>query len=86
MACELVEVAFHSFPGRLVEAVQHMVTFHQLARSHRWHTEAGDSLHRIGCEHLRRLYTKMADQVRRTWEGGGGEGLGRGGGGGGGGV
>lgn len=40
-----------------------METFHQLARKHKWHTDNGDSLHEIACEHLRRIYTKIAEQV-----------------------
>ena len=40
-----------------------MVTFYELARKHKWHTEGGDSLHEIACEHLRRVYTKIAEEV-----------------------
>ena len=43
-----------------------METFHELAANHSWHTEGGESLHRIACEHLRRIYTSIADKVRDT--------------------
>ena len=49
--------------GNLDKASMHMATFHQLARKHKWHTESGDSLHEIACEHLRRIYTSFAEQV-----------------------
>ena len=50
--------------GDLVKAVEHLETFYKLARKHKWHTDSGDSLHEISCEHLRRLYTKLAETVR----------------------
>ena len=50
-------------PGDLEKAASHMETFHHLCRQHKWHTESGDSLHDIACEHLRRIYTAFAEQV-----------------------
>ncbi len=54
----------YSIVGNLTKASFHMEVFHQLAREYRWHTESGDSLHEISCEHLRRLYTLIAHEVR----------------------
>ena len=48
-----------------MEACQHLETFHGLAHKHHWHTEGGESLHQVACEHLRRVYTKMAEEVIR---------------------
>ena len=50
--------------GELSTAASHLEVFYQLARSHKWHTDSGENLHRIACEHLRRVYTSMADEVR----------------------
>lgn len=46
-----------------MKAIEHMETFYKLARKHKWHTDSGDGLHEISCEHLRRLYTKLAETV-----------------------
>ena len=46
--------------GDLEKAALHMETFHHLSRQHKWHT---DSVHDIACEHLRRIYTSIAEQV-----------------------
>ena len=48
-------------PGELSKALSHLETFYQLARRHKWHTESGDGLHEIACEHLRRVYTALAE-------------------------
>ena len=47
--------------------MEHLETFYKLARKHKWHTDSGDSLHEISCEHLRRLYTKLAETVRTMY-------------------
>jgi len=49
--------------GDLVKAIEHLETFHKLAHKHKWHTDSGDSLHEISCEHLRRVYTKLATEL-----------------------
>ena len=49
--------------GKLVAAVGHLEMFYHLARKHKWHTDSGEGLHEISCEHLRRVYTKMAEKV-----------------------
>ena len=49
--------------GDLVKGVEHLETFHKLAHKHKWHTDSGDSLHEISCEHLRRVYTKLAAEL-----------------------
>ena len=46
-----------------MKAVEHLEIFYKLARTHKWHTDSGDGLHEISCEHLRRLYTKLAETV-----------------------
>ncbi|XP_065885856.1 tetratricopeptide repeat protein 29-like isoform X2 [Dysidea avara] len=48
--------------GDLVKSIEHLETFHNLAHKHKWHTDSGDSLHEISCEHLRRIYTKLAEE------------------------
>lgn len=50
--------------GDLTKAAHHMEIFHELAGKHKWHTETGDSFHEIACEHLRRIYTAIAEEVR----------------------
>lgn len=47
-----------------MKAASHMEIFHQLARKHNWHTDSGDSYHEIVCEHLRRIYTSIAEEVQ----------------------
>ncbi len=49
--------------GEHSKASHHMETFHGLARKHKWFTDNGEELHKIACEHLRRMYTKIAEQV-----------------------
>lgn len=49
--------------GELQSALSHLETFYQLARRHKWHTESGEGLHEVSCEHLRRVYTSIADQM-----------------------
>ena len=49
--------------GDLEKATSHMETFHHLSRHGKWHTDSGDNLHDIACEHLRRVYTSIAEQV-----------------------
>lgn len=49
--------------GDLAKASFHMEIFHELASKHKWHTESGDSLHEIACEHLRRMFTSIAEEV-----------------------
>ena len=44
-----------------------METLQELARQHKWHTEGGESFHEIACEHLRRIYTAIAEEVRLHW-------------------
>ena len=51
-------------PGELTNALSHLETFYQLARRHKWHTDSGDGLHEIACEHLRRVYTTLAERDR----------------------
>ena len=59
-----VHVITHGYlAGELHSALSHLETFYQLARRHKWHTESGEGLHEISCEHLRRVYTLIADQV-----------------------
>lgn len=41
-----------------------METFQQLASKQKWHTDSGDSFNDISCEHLRRIYTSIAEEVR----------------------
>lgn len=49
--------------GDLHKATGHLEIFYQLARKHKWHTDSGDSLDEIACEHLRRVYTSIAEEV-----------------------
>ena len=53
----------HPYVGDLHKAASHLETFHRLALKHKWHTDNGDSLHEIACEHLRRVYTSIAEEV-----------------------
>ena len=41
-----------------------METFQLLASQHKWHTDSGDSFHEIACEHLRRIYTAIGEEVK----------------------
>ena len=52
----------------LQTAVGHMETFHELTSINNWHTESGENLYRISCEHLRRIYTSIAEKVKREGE------------------
>ena len=52
----------------LQTAVEHMETFHELTSINNWHTESGENLYRISCEHLRRIYTSIAEKVKREGE------------------
>ena len=52
--------------GDLERAASHMETFHHLSHHGKWHTESGDNLHDIACEHLRRIYTSIAEQVQHV--------------------
>lgn len=54
---------FLSYVGDLHKAAGHLETFYRLALKHKWHTDSGDSLHEIACEHLRRVYTSIAEEV-----------------------
>ena len=49
--------------GSLQKAIAHFETFHQLSARNKWHTTSGEGLHGIACEHLRRVYTSMAEEV-----------------------
>lgn len=49
--------------GELDKASSHLEVFRELSYRHRWHTESGDSLYEIACEHLRRVYTSLAERV-----------------------
>ena len=51
--------------GDLSKAAFHMEIFHQLTSKYKWHTDSGDSFHEIACEHLRRIYTSIAEEVRK---------------------
>ncbi len=53
-----------AYPGDLDKASAHLEVFKELAHRHRWHTDNGDSLYEIACEHLRRVYTTLAERVR----------------------
>ena len=53
----------HPYVGDLHKAAGHLETFYRLALKHKWHTDSGDSLHEIACEHLRRVYTSIAEEV-----------------------
>ena len=53
----------HPCVGDLHKAAGHLETFYRLALKHKWHTDNGDSLHEIACEHLRRVYTSIAEEV-----------------------
>ena len=50
--------------GELVKAAGHFEEYKKVASKHKWCTDMGDSVHEIACEHLRRVYTSMAKQVR----------------------
>lgn len=54
---------FLPYVGDLHKAAGHLETFYRLALKHKWHTDSGDSLHEIACEHLRRVYTSIAEEV-----------------------
>ncbi len=41
--------------------------FQELAHKHKWHTDSGDSLYEIACEHLRRVYTSLAEKVCKLY-------------------
>ena len=56
------------FLDDLQTAVGHMETFHELTSINNWHTESGENLYRISCEHLRRIYTSIAEKVKREGE------------------
>eukprot|EP00731_Ephydatia_muelleri_P031357 Em0022g871a len=47
----------------LEKACHHFEVFHQLAKKYKWHSEEGDSLHAVACEHLRRIYTSIAERM-----------------------
>ena len=46
-----------------MEACVHMETCHKLASTQQWYTEGGESLLDIATEHLRRMYTSLAEDV-----------------------
>ncbi|XP_070553765.1 tetratricopeptide repeat protein 29-like isoform X2 [Ptychodera flava] len=48
------------------KAAEHFETFYKLAsRNTHWRTEEGLSLHAMSCDHLRRLYTEMAENLQK---------------------
>ncbi len=47
-------------------SMKHLLQFYDLTRLNKWHTDSGERLHPIACEHLRRVYTKMAGKVCLT--------------------
>ena len=53
-----------SLSDDLDKAVEHMEIFYELTSANNWHTENGENLYRIACEHLRRIYTTIAEKVR----------------------
>ena len=59
----LYSYALLPYVGDLHKAAGHLETFYRLALKHKWHTDSGDSLHEIACEHLRRVYTSIAEEV-----------------------
>ncbi|XP_071847105.1 tetratricopeptide repeat protein 29-like [Apostichopus japonicus] len=48
------------------DAAAHFEEYYTLAKEKQWKTEEGISLHSEACEHLRRLYTAIADTHRKT--------------------
>ena len=58
----------HPCVGDLHKAAGHLETFYRLALKHKWHTDNGDSLHEIACEHLRRVYTSIAEEVSAYYQ------------------
>ncbi|XP_077984211.1 tetratricopeptide repeat protein 29-like isoform X1 [Glandiceps talaboti] len=51
------------------KAAEHFETFYQLSsRNSNWRTEDGQSLHAMACDHLRRLYTTMAENLQKAEE------------------
>uniref|UniRef100_A0A1X7TNC5 Tetratricopeptide repeat protein 29 n=1 Tax=Amphimedon queenslandica TaxID=400682 RepID=A0A1X7TNC5_AMPQE len=52
--------------GDLDKAVEHMEIFYELTSANNWHTENGENLYRIACEHLRRIYTTIAEKSEDT--------------------
>ena len=57
------DLSLPAYSGDLDKAASHMGTFQELAHKHKWHTDSGDSLYEIACEHLRRIYTSLAERV-----------------------
>ena len=53
--------------GELQKAAGHLEVFQKLAHKHRWHTDSGDSQYEMACEHLRRVYTSIAEKVLALW-------------------
>jgi tetratricopeptide (TPR) repeat protein len=49
--------------GDLQASMEHLETFHHMTSRHKWHTETGENLHKISCEHLRRIYTSIAEKM-----------------------
>lgn len=49
--------------GELQKAAGHLEVFQKLAHKYRWHTDSGDSQYEMTCEHLRRVYTSIAEKV-----------------------
>ena len=54
-----------SSPGEFAAAADHFEAFYELTSSKDWSTEDSSALHSQSCEHLRRLYTTMADTYQR---------------------
>ena len=49
--------------GELQQAAHHLEVYQKLAYTYKWHTDSGDSSYTIVSEHLRRVYTNMAEKV-----------------------
>ena len=62
-----VSVLSFCITGEYQDALKHLLEFHGLTCVNRWHTDSGERLHPVACEHLRRVYTKMAEEVHDNY-------------------
>lgn len=51
------------FLGDLFKAVEYLESFYNLTKGRLWQTDSGENLHSLSCEHLRRVYTTISDEV-----------------------
>lgn len=51
--------------GDMAKAAQYFESFYNLTKGRLWQTDSGENMHSLSCDHLRRVYSTIADEVKK---------------------